>query len=146
VTPQLFLGPGLFLLVYGAIRGAPAAEYIFALVWTAVPTTINWYNNFPLKRVRLDPDRNMVWVSNFMREVAIPLGHIHDVRGTGGEDYMPKMGSWRWPARRVTFAVRPPSSFGSRIIFIPGYEMRDVVADLQSAIQHAPSGDSKGDV
>jgi hypothetical protein len=60
----------------------------------------------PLKRVRLTQDTLLI--SNYWREIRVPLRDVHDVTES------------RWiNIHPVTLHLRHPTAFGSRVVFMP---------------------------
>lgn len=91
-------------------------DVVFALcVFLAVHIAIDHWNNFPLKKVRRDGD--FLYVSNYVKEVKIPMSNIDHVKKTTG-------GYWRIPRRRVIVTLKEPSEFGRTIKFVPSGENR----------------------
>lgn len=81
-----------------------------------------------LKRVSIAGDRLLV--SNYLREIVIPLSQVEYVDGPD------------WSSlRRITLALRAPSEFGEAIIFAPGFfdagrvarELRDRIENVSAA-------------
>ena len=87
---------------------------------------INYWNNLPLKNVSYDDQ--FLYVSNYLKEIRIPLSEADEIKATGGT------GWWRWLPKRVIVQLRTPSAFGRRVIFIPGYYDSEVVRDLRAAV------------
>src|SRR5262249_1802764 len=127
VLPLFCWSFGACLLVAGLVVGGVTAEYYVAVVsWLCVTSIINWWNNIPLKEVTVY--RGSLHVSNFRREVEIPLSLVQAVAKTGRPTLW-----WRWPPLRVVITLRSTTLFGSEIMFIPGYYVDDVLRDLSRA-------------
>ena len=78
-----------------------------------------------LKRVSIAGDKLLV--SNYLREVEIPLSQVASVDGPD------------WSSlRRITLALREPSEFGEVITFAPGFfEAGRVAGELRDRIENA---------
>jgi len=64
----------------------------------------------PLKRIYLDGD--FLHVSNYTKEILVPIANIHDVRE----------GSWLTNSpRRIVVTLKSPSQFGKQIQFAPAF-------------------------
>src|SRR5262249_33356113 len=115
VTPLLWLGFGVSMigaaLIFG---GAPAGYYAIAIVWLAAVACINYWNNFPIKKVAIDGD--YLYISNYRSDVRIPLATVSDSRITGWA-----WSWWRWPPLRIVLTLGQTTAFGQQIMFIPGY-------------------------
>lgn len=81
---------------------------------------------WPLKQVSIYGDK--LYVSNFRREIAVPISEIVDVRGN----------ILAREPQRVTIYLRNPTEFGSKIIFIAqhrwfgGWSTHPIVDELLS--------------
>lgn len=83
----------------------PEIKWIFLAGWTFATALIS-RQVFPLKRVRLAP--GTLLVSNYRREISIPLSDIESVTQSFWQKHRP-----------VTITLRQPSEFGDRIMFVP---------------------------
>ena len=131
VFPALWVAIGLFVLFRSVLDPNTKDLFLvilFLIVWTGVPTLINYWNNFPLKRVHLDD--SLLYVSNYVEEITIPLSSIDDVQASA----YPWMGWWRWPPYRIVITLKNPSEFGEKILIIPGFYYKDVVNELRNAM------------
>src|SRR5262245_9400259 len=127
VFPVLCFSLCASLLVAGILAGGVGAEYYIAgLCWIGATSTINWWNNVPLKRVAVYGDS--LRISNYHRQLEIPLALVQAAIKTGRPTLW-----WRWPPLRVVITLSDKTVFGSRIMFIPGYYVEDVLRDLNSA-------------
>jgi hypothetical protein len=102
---SLFASPRTTL--WNGVRGGapPGARWLLLTIWvgaSALLVLMGW----GLKRVRLG--ENELFVSNYLREIAIPLNAIRDVR----QRLFPHFGA-------VTIELRHATPFGQRITFIP---------------------------
>ena len=86
--------------------------------------------NMPLKRVRMDDQA--LHISNYKREVTVPLGNVAEV-----------VESW-WPkGYRVFVKFHSATEFGSRIVFTPKmrwlawWSPHPVVAEIRGAVARA---------
>jgi len=78
----------------------------------------------PLKRVYMDSE--FLYVSNYTREVQIPIANIHDVREASFLTNSP---------RRIVVTLKSPSLFGTKIQFAPGFfSATKVVSELKSRV------------
>ena len=83
---------------------SPSA-WILLLVWIAGSAFLLW-DSFRLKAVSVD--ENLLYVSNYLKEIAIPLSHIYDVTENIWLNTHP-----------VSIYLKSPSEFGGRIVFMP---------------------------
>jgi hypothetical protein len=104
----------------------------FLVVWT-IGTLFLLLGPARLKRVRADATN--IYVSNYIREVTVPLANICDVT----ENRL-----LNWHPVRVHFGV--PTSFGTSIVFMPRirwlglWSSHPVVAELKE-LSHPPAGE-----
>ena len=84
----------------------------------------------PLKRVRMDDEA--LWVSNYLREVRVPLADVRDVTASA------------WVSGRpVTVHLWRDCAFGARIVFLPvlhawrWWGEHPVVDELRAAVARA---------
>lgn len=105
--------------------GAPAwMKWQFLVMWLAGAAFIGWSCG-RLKRVRVD--REFLYVSNFRREITVPLNAIEAVTEN------------RWiNIHPVTLRFRVPTEFGQSITFMPtarffGWSSHPVVQELRDA-------------
>jgi len=102
--PLFGLGPLMMFL--GGVEGADApAKWIFLVAWVAGSIFIYW-SCIRLKEVRVDDD--FLYVSNYLKEITIPLSEIFDVRENIWVNIHP-----------VTIQLKSPSEFGDKIVFMP---------------------------
>jgi hypothetical protein len=122
-------GLGTLALWFGAMHGKngsqppEAMKWLFLLLWLAGTAFILW-GCAGLKRVRVDS--NFLYVSNYLREISVPLKMISDVEEI------------RWiNIHPVTVHFRSTTDFGRRITFMPRIRMfalwssHPVVAELK---------------
>jgi hypothetical protein len=95
----------------GAMHGrngeaaAPAMKWLFLAIWLAGSTFFLWFC-VGLKRVRVDT--RALYVSNYLREISVPLSEVEDVTEI------------RWiNLHPVTIHLRADSPFGRKISFMP---------------------------
>ncbi|HEY2846354.1 MAG TPA: hypothetical protein VGI80_00965 [Pyrinomonadaceae bacterium] len=110
-----FVAPALFafglinmFLIYGRARYAdPNGPYIVPIFSVAI---LAWtiYLSWGLKKVSIYGDK--LYVSNYRREIAVPLSEIIAVDGN----------IWTRP-QRITIRFRTPTEFGSKIVFLAKY-------------------------
>jgi hypothetical protein len=122
-------GFGTLALWLGAMHGKHGApppdemKWLFTVIWLAGTAFILWICA-RLKQVRVDA--NNLYVSNFLREVAIPLNLIADVTEN------------RWiNIHPVTIHFRDETQFGRTVTFMPTarflrpFSPHPVVAELK---------------
>ena len=104
-------GFGTLALWVGAINGPtshgapPEMKWVFLGAWIAGTAFILW-GCAGLKRVRMD--RDFLYVSNFRREIVVPLSSIGSVTES------------RWISiHPVTIHLRVPTEFGDKVTFMP---------------------------
>lgn len=78
---------------------------VFLLIWFVGTAVILW-SSVRLKRVSVD--ENFLYVSNYLKEVSIPLSDIYDVTENVWVNIHP-----------VTIHLKSPSAFGGKITFMP---------------------------
>lgn len=85
----------------------PAAppKWIFLIAWVAGAGFI-WWSCTRLKKVSVDD--NFLYVSNYQKEIAIPLSDIDDVTENLWVNIHP-----------VTIHLKSSSEFGEKIVFMP---------------------------
>ncbi len=116
---------GLFLGAFSGRDNSPPPE---GMKWLFLAILIlgsawNWYCVARLKRVRIDGSN--LCISNFFKEVRIPLDSIRGVTEN------------RWlNLHPVTIHFRSPTPFGNSIVFMPklrllGWRSHPVVAELK---------------
>jgi hypothetical protein len=140
VFPPLWIGgfaiaTTTFFLAPTAVvdsSGAPAdhgMKWTFLLV-TVFGTAFIWWSYIRLKRVRMD-DR-MLYVSNYSREIAVPLVSVAEVKENRWVNIHP-----------VTIEFHHETEFGSRIVFMPKvrwfgfWSSHPVVEEIRTAVSRA---------
>lgn len=110
--------PAVWLVLFGFITfasflpgsGVPHAAGSFSLVMLIVGAALMYRFGLRLKVVSVDD--NYLYVSNYAKEIAIPLDEISDVTEN------------KWANNRpVTIRLRSPSEFGDKIVFMPKVKM-----------------------
>lgn len=98
-------------------------KFIFLLIWI-IGTAFLYWSCMRLKAVSVDED--LLYVSNYLKEISIPLSNIYDVTEN------------RWiNIHPVTIHLKSPSEFGDKIIFMPKvrvfsfFSSHPVVAELK---------------
>ena len=81
------------------------SKWLYLGVWVATSAVVYW-NGVRLKTVSVDD--NFLYVSNYLKEISIPLSDIYDVTENVWFNNHP-----------VTIHLRSPSEFGDKIVFIP---------------------------
>lgn len=90
----------------GGLKGGDASlKWVFLFIWVA-GTAFIWWSCIRLKEVSVDD--NFLYVSNYLKEVSIPLSEIYDVTENVWLNIHP-----------VTIHLKSPSEFGDKIIFMP---------------------------
>jgi hypothetical protein len=99
-------GSGTLSMFLGAFEGPdPPPRWIFLFAWVAGVGFI-WWSCVRLKQVSVDD--NLLYVSNYIKEIAIPLSEIYDVTEN------------RWlNIHPVTIRLKSSSEFGDKIVFMP---------------------------
>jgi hypothetical protein len=98
----------LGLHVYLTSEGLPRAIVILMVIMCIGITIVALVVNLPLKRVKFDG--KVLLVSNYLKEISIPLSGIVDIQETRLSRISP---------RKIVLTLREPSEFGSRIKFVP---------------------------
>ena len=99
----------LVLFINQPNASGASVKWIFLLVWVAGTAFIYW-SCIRLKAVSIDS--NHLYVSNYLREISIPLSEISDVTENLWINSHP-----------VTIHLRAFSEFGDKIVFIPKIRM-----------------------
>jgi uncharacterized integral membrane protein len=140
VTPALLVGVLIFVAVLAARAprnaGVGLGDILFsipgllALFSVVVAGYIVWWSLAKVKVVRMD-ERNL-YISDYFREIQVPLVDVSDVRET------------RWSKTHpVTIAFQYGSEFGSEIVFIPKVKLflmggsHPVVGEIEEAVRQA---------
>lgn len=99
-------GFGTLTRIFGGFEGpGPQPTWLFLVIWIAASAFIYW-NCVRLKVVSVDD--NFLYVSNYLKEIAVPLSEIYDVTENLWINIHP-----------VTIHLRSPSEFGDKIVFMP---------------------------
>ena len=93
------------MMFVGVVQGGDALKWVFLFIWVAGAAFIGW-NSVRLKEVSVDD--NFLYVSNYLKETAIPLSEIYDVTENMWLNIHP-----------VTIHLKSPSEFGDKILFMP---------------------------
>lgn len=94
------------MMFLGGLEGSDAiSKWVFLFVWVGGSAFICW-NCIRLKEVSVDD--NFLYVSNYLKEVSIPLTEIYDVTENAWLNIHP-----------VTIHLKSPSEFGHKITFMP---------------------------
>lgn len=129
ILPALWIGTvgaGALTVSVGSLTGnLPAPlSLIFLAVW-ALGATMFWRLLVPLKKVGIDGVS--LTVSNYRREITVPLGEIESVTENRWLNYRP-----------VTIHLRHDTGFGRKITFMPKvrpfllWRSHPIVAELRA--------------
>jgi len=121
------IGTLLLFLRSADANGNPPPEHVkwqFLVLWLA-GTGFIWWGCVRLKRVRVDDA--LLYISNYRREITVPLSQIRTVAEN------------RWiNIHPVTIEFWVPTAFGERIVFMPQaaslFTSHPVVGELQSLV------------
>src|ERR1700749_941083 len=109
IFPALWIslfGFGTLTMFVGGFQGADASlKWIFLFAWVAGSAFIYW-SCIRLKEVSADD--NFLYVSNYLKEISIPLSEVYDVTENVWINIHP-----------VTIHLKSPSEFGAKIVFMP---------------------------
>lgn len=109
IFPALWIpmwGFGTLTMFLGRSQGAgDPPTLIFLFAWVAGTAFIYW-SCIRLKKVSADD--NFLYVSNYLKEIYIPLSEIYDVTENVWLNIHP-----------VTIHLKSPSEFGDKIVFMP---------------------------
>ena len=127
ILPCGWLAAGFYALA----QGPSGAEGAFVCLWLGASLLLFRRGMFPLKKVSLA--EGSLRVSNYWREVEVPLTEIESVQAVG-------YGLIRGPAPGIVVSLKTPCAFGGRIKFVPGHYYQDVVAELslEAGLSGAP--------
>jgi hypothetical protein len=144
VFPILWIGgfgigtAAVFLLPHSASGsdGGPsdASDKWFFAVAQIVGTVFLWWLCVPLKRVRIDD--KALYISNYSREIIVPLANVADVSENRWINIDP-----------VTIQFHSETEFGSHITFMPrirwfgAWSSHPVVDEIQQAVNRATGKD-----
>jgi hypothetical protein len=102
-----FIYPAIWIPLFGlgfeGPANAPRWEFLF--MWIVGSVFIYW-GGVRLKKVSVDD--NFLYVSNYLKEISIPLSEIYDVTENVWLSVHP-----------VTIHLNSPSEFGDKIVFMP---------------------------
>lgn len=98
------------------------SQWIFVLMWIGLSA---WFLFDALRLKYVSVDDDFLYVSNYAREIAIPLADIYDVTENFWLKHHP-----------VTVHLQHPSEFGDKIVFMPktrfwGFTSHPVVNELK---------------
>lgn len=130
ILPCAWLGLGVFALTRAFLEPSELefiGPVLLLCVWLGVSIVVFYWNNFPVKRVFLDDQ--FLQVSNYIKQISIPLELIESVRASGGGSW------WGLPPYRVIVTLKATSEFGNEIKFIPGSYYKDVVRLLEEKLK-----------
>lgn len=109
IFPALWIsmwGLGTLMMFLGGSRGGGAPpKWIFLFGWIVGSAFIYW-SCIRLKEVSADD--NYLYVSNYLKEIPIPLSEVSDVTENVWLNIHP-----------VTIHLKTPSEFGDRFVFMP---------------------------
>ena len=100
-----------------------SAKWLFFVIWIAGGVFM-WWGSVRLKVVSVD--ETFLYVSNYLKEIAIPLSDIYDVTENFWLNTHP-----------VTIHLKSPSEFGDKVVFMPKtrpfsfFSSHPVVAELK---------------
>jgi hypothetical protein len=128
--PSVWIGVFAFATIQTFLgRDSWESRWILLAI-TVGGTTVLYWLGMRLKRVRLDDDALLV--SNYRREVRVPLREVERV--TGSVFLNPEI---------VWLHFRRPTEFGTRIVFAPrvrpwrGFTPHPIVAELRELVEQA---------
>ena len=109
VFPAIWIpvwGFAALAMFFGRVEGPePPLKWIFLVAWIVGCAVIYW-TCIRLKEVSVDD--NFLYVSNYLKEIAIPLSEIRDVTENKWINLHP-----------VTIHLKSPTEFGDKIVFMP---------------------------
>jgi hypothetical protein len=108
IYPALWIlwGSAFLSAFFDGSKGADAPiKWIILIMWVAGFAFICW-SSVRLKKVSVDDD--FLYVSNFIKEISIPLSDIYDVTENVWVSIHP-----------VTIHLKSQSEFGDKIVFMP---------------------------
>ena len=115
---------GFFVLMtfLGGLKGGPSSKWELLFVWVA-GSAFTYWSCGRLKEVSVDD--NFLYVSNYLKEISIPLSEIYEVTENMWINIHP-----------VTIHLKSPSEFGDKIVFMPtsrffGFVSHPVVRELK---------------
>ena len=91
----------------------------FVLFWTPM-SLLYYYTLAPLKKISID--ENFLYISNYIKEVRIPLSFIKHVDSG--------YGLMRAPRYKVVLTLRHSCEFGTRLRFVPRFPINKTVGIL----------------
>jgi hypothetical protein len=128
VTLSLFLAPDSW---HGADGGPPDPELKWVFLFgTIAGTAFIWWSCIRLKRVRMDD--KALYISNYSREIVVPLVNVAEVTENGWLNIHP-----------VTITFHSDTEFGSRVVFMPKtrwfgfWSSHPVVDEIRTAANRA---------
>ena len=107
IFPLIWIGSTVFGMMKPTKVADPASWLAGFLVWLAIGGFIYW-TCVRLKKVSID--EQYLYVSNYLREIAIPFSDIGEVTEN------------RWlNSHPVTIHFKVPTEFGDNIVFMPTF-------------------------
>lgn len=114
-----FVLPGFWIPVWGLVvfrvffgdseDPDPMAKWAILFMWV-MGSAIFYWTGVRLKDVSVDD--NFLYVSNYLKEIVLPLSEIYDVTESVWINIHP-----------VTIHLKSPSQFGDKIVFMPKSRM-----------------------
>ena len=100
---------GLWVGSFSAHAPPPEMKWIFLALWVVGTASLRWFLA-SVKKVRIDGAT--LYVSDYRREIAVPLAEIEDVSE-----------NWWMSHHPVTLHLRHDTPFGRKITFIPKFRL-----------------------
>ena len=116
VLPVTFLLWSIYILIFDMGMRIDPDLWWFYTAPLLIEAILFWHA-IRLMWVALDETNGVLYVSNYRREIAIPLSHIANVT----ESY------WTDP-RRIKITLDKPSEFGDKIVFLGTYRVGGILA------------------
>ena len=122
---------GMGAIAVGCQAAKEPSWIVFPVVWIIGSGYLIWFAR-RLKFVSIDDD--FLYVSQFRKQIQIPLTHIEHVK----ENF------WANP-KLITLTLNPPSEFGTRIVFVPpglafaALRSHPMVKEIKNAVRHRRS-------
>jgi len=124
IWPGIWLTAGLFIC-FGLLTKGAWLDVLLTVILIWLPGAfLCYWKQIPLKKVSID--RQSLYVSNYVKEIRIPLRDVGEVKEIRGFFNMPRY--------MIFLSLKNPSEFGRRIKFVPGAYIKDVGNTLRDGI------------
>jgi hypothetical protein len=104
----------LFVWMPVSGQGFHPSMVFFLCLWMCIVGSWCYFVMIPLKKLSIDAYAGRLYISNYFKEISVPLSEIEDAEETGEFRGL----------HCITLYLRTPTEFGRKIKFLPYAEMR----------------------